>query len=203
MIGLVDYGAGNIGSVRNAFRFLGYEVVIECDPDKLSRYDKLILPGVGAFGDVMGIICERGFDEGIKEFAKSGKYILGICLGMQLLFEKSYEFGEHQGLGLLDGEVRTFKCAPRIPHIGWNQCFFTPYAKSNALLRGIKNGEYLYFVHSYHVNIAKDSKEMLMYCKYGESFPAIVQKDNTFGIQPHPEKSHNAGLKILENFIKM
>ena len=203
MIGLVDYGAGNIGSVRNAFRFLRCEVAIERDVDKLSSYDKLILPGVGAFGDTMEIICERGLDKGIKEFAKSGKYILGICLGMQLLFEESYEFGEYQGLGLLDGEVRIFENAPKIPHIGWNQCFFTPGSESSALLNGIKNGAHLYFVHSYHAKIPKDSKEVLMYCDYGESFPAIVQKDNVFGIQPHPEKSHNVGLKILENFIKM
>ncbi len=203
-IALIDYGAGNLGSVRNAFEFLGFEIYKEKDSSKLQSYDKLILPGVGAFGDVMQIIQNRGFVEPLREFAKSGKYLLGICLGMQLLFQKSYEFGEHLGLGLLEGEVIRFQNAPKIPHIGWNQCFFTPQGRHHPLLEGIKDGEYLYFVHSFHAHTqGAESSEILMQCDYGDRFPAIVGKDNVFGIQPHPEKSHKAGLKILENFIRL
>lgn len=202
-IGLIDYGAGNLGSVRNAFGFLGYEVCLTQSADSLSSFDKLVLPGVGAFGDVMQIIKDKGFDEAMRDYAKSGRYLLGICLGMQLLFEKSYEFGEHNGLGFLRGEVVPFAHAPKIPHIGWNQCFFTPNGAQHKLLAQLKNGEYLYFVHSFHANVAQYSDELLMCCEYGDRFPAIVSKDNILGIQPHPEKSHKAGLQILQNFIQL
>ncbi|OBV28934.1 imidazole glycerol phosphate synthase, glutamine amidotransferase subunit [Helicobacter sp. CLO-3] len=202
-IGLIDYGAGNLGSVRNALAYIGHQVEVQKDAQNLKLYDKLILPGVGAFGDVMGIIHARGFDEAIVEFARSGKPLLGICLGMQLLFEKSYEFGEHKGLGLLSGEIVRFANAPRIPHIGWNQCFLSERGKTHALLKGIKDGEHLYFVHSFHADLAAGNDEVLAMCEYGERFPAIVGRENIFGIQPHPEKSHAAGLKILKNFIEM
>lgn len=200
-IGLIDYNAGNLRSVINAFRFLKCEIVLEKNPENLKQYDKLILPGVGAFGDVIDEIRNKGFEEPIKEFVKSGKYIFGICLGMQLLFEKSYEFGKHKGLGLIQGEIVKFNSNLRIPHIGWNKLIINDERKTDPLLNGITNEDYLYFVHSFHATC--DEKYVLAFSKYGEKFPAIVNKDNIYGIQPHPEKSHNLGLKIIENFISL
>lgn len=185
-IALIDYGAGNLGSVKNAFAYLGVDITLESNPHKLREYDKVVLPGVGAFGDVAELVRKSGFDSAIVEFATSGKYLLGICLGMQLLFEKSYEFGEHRGLGLLRGEIVKFGEHLRSPHIGWNQNFFinaqscapqlcldnvetTAQSNSNhALLAHIPNGAYLYFVHSYYANNV-DFKQVLAICKYGEA----------------------------------
>ncbi len=202
-IGVINYGVGNLGSIRNAFAALGHIVHLECEPSKLMEYDKLILPGVGAFGDACDMIRKQGFDEAIREFAKNGRYILGICLGMQLLFEKSYEFGEHFGLALLKGEIVRFANAPRVPHIGWNQCLPTRFGKNHPILKGLEahKGIYLYFVHSYHA--VADSKEVFAVCEYGDCFPAIVGYENIFGIQPHPEKSHNIGLQLLHNFLML
>lgn len=209
-LGVIDYGAGNLGSVRNAFETLGQKVEFVKDPETLRFYDKVLLPGVGAFGEVRAEVRKHGFDEAIFEYARSGRYLLGICLGMQLLFEKSYEFGEHAGLGLLQGEIVRFTNAPRIPHMGWNSCFFTDSGAHHPLLKDLPNGAFLYFVHSYHAKIAKDSNKssgesssVLAACDYGERFPAIVGKDNILGIQPHPEKSHKAGLQILDNFLAL
>lgn len=188
-IALIDYGAGNLGSVKNAFAYLGVSIKLESNPHKLREYDKVILPGVGAFGDVAELVKKSGFDSAIVDFARSGKYLLGICLGMQLLFDKSYEFGEHSGLGLLSGEIVRFGESLRVPHIGWNQNFFSCFcdedlesisyadvcanvAKSggstHALLADIPNGAYLYFVHSYYASNVKKS-EVLAWCKYGEA----------------------------------
>lgn len=201
-LGIIDYGAGNLGSLRNAFAKLHQEAICIKNPDEIHPYDKLILPGVGAFGDVRALIRQRGFDEAIMRYAASGRYILGVCLGMQLLFDKSYEFGEHQGFGLIAGEIIHFANAPRVPHIGWNRCFFTQRGASHALLRDIDDGVFLYFVHSYHAHL-RDESVALSVCDYGDRFPAIVAKDNILGIQPHPEKSHSAGLQILQNFLSM
>lgn len=201
-IGIIDYGAGNLGSLRNAFAKLHQRAQCIKDPSEVDSCDKLILPGVGAFGDVRALIRRRGFDEAIMHYAASGRYILGVCLGMQLLFDKSYEFGEHHGFGLLAGEITRFNSAPRVPHIGWNQCFFTQKGANHALLRDINDGVFLYFVHSYHARLS-DESIALGVCDYGNRFPAIVAKDNILGIQPHPEKSHNAGLQILQNFLLM
>ena len=184
-IALIDYGAGNLGSVKNAFAYLSTIIKLESNPHKLREYDKVILPGVGAFGDVAELVKKSGFDSAIVDFARSGKYLLGICLGMQLLFEKSYEFGEHSGLGLLRGEIVRFGEALRVPHIGWNQNFFShscdedlgsafcaDVAKSedskHALLADIPNGAYLYFVHSYYASNVEQS-EVLTWCKYSEA----------------------------------
>lgn len=201
-LGIIDYGAGNLGSLRNAFAKLHQSAQCITDPSEVDSCDKLILPGVGAFGDVRALIRQRGFDEAIMRYAASGRYILGVCLGMQLLFDKSYEFGEHQGFGLIAGEIIHFANAPRVPHIGWNRCFFTQRGASHALLRDIDDGVFLYFVHSYHACLSDDSTALGV-CDYGDRFPAIVAKDNILGIQPHPEKSHSAGLQILQNFLSM
>lgn len=224
-IAIIDYGAGNLGSVRNSFAYLGACPAIESSPHKLSGYDKVILPGVGAFGDVVGLVRKSGFDEAIAEFIKSGKYMLGICVGMQLLFERSYEFGKHNGLGLLKGEIVKFGEDLRSPHIGWNQNFFARCDEDlggqkicvapHALLGNIPNGAYLYFVHSYYASNV-DKGDVLAWCEYREPskshkkneieavrFPSIVAKDNVLGIQAHPEKSHKIGLQILQNFLAL
>ena len=199
-IGIVDYNMGNLASVANAFKKIGTKAEIIKDADKLKNYDKLIFPGVGAFGDAMKHLKETNLDEAMKEFIKSGKYVLGVCLGMQLLFERSEEFGNHKGLGIIEGEVIKFdknKMQEKIPHMGWNKMFFK---RKTALFEGLEN-PYLYFVHSYHVIC--DEKYVIGKTIYGYEFVSAVNKDNVFGFQPHPEKSHNAGLKILENFVKL
>ena len=203
MIAIIDYGAGNIKSVINAFKFLGYECVLVSEPDSLKEYSHIVLPGVGAFGEAMKKLKFNGVDEAIKEAVKSGKAFMGICLGMQLLFEKSFEFGEHEGLSLLPGEVVKFDEAKfdkplKIPHVGWNTLSF----KQNGPLNlGLKELGYLYFVHSYHV--VCDDKFALAKTGYGYEFTSAVQHENLFGFQPHPEKSHDVGLKILENFTRL
>jgi glutamine amidotransferase len=200
MIGIVDYNMGNLASVSNAFTLLDTPIEIVKDPHKLKNYDKLILPGVGAFGDAMSHLKEFGLDEAIQEYAKSGKYMMGICLGMQLLFNSSEEFGSNQGLSLIDGEVVAFDKAQmnmddhKIPHMGWNKLFNT----DNQLFKELQD-PYLYFVHSYHVQC--DDKYTIGKTVYGYEFTSAVNKDNIFGFQPHPEKSHTNGIQILKNFI--
>ena len=195
-IGIVDYNMGNLASVNNAFKKIGANAEVVSEADKLKNYDKLIFPGVGAFGDAMEHLRETNLDEAMKEFIKSGKYVLGVCLGMQLLFEKSEEFGSHKGLGIIEGEVVKFKTDKKIPHMGWNKIFH----KNSPLFEGLNN-PYLYFVHSYHV--VCDEKYVIGKTIYGYEFVSAVNKDNVFGFQPHPEKSHNEGLKILENFVRL
>ena len=201
MIAIIDYNMGNLASVKNAFAKLGQETVVESDPTKFMEYDKLILPGVGAFGDAIEHLRERNMIESIKEFAASGKPMLGICLGMQLLFESSEEFGNHKGLGLIKGKVIPFDTSKfeeplKVPHMGWNRMF----TKNHPLFNGLDDEHYLYFVHTYHVNCADDS-DIIGETYYGYKFTSAVAHGNIMGIQPHPEKSHTNGLKILENFI--
>jgi len=199
-IGIVDYNMGNLASVKNAFKKIGANAEIVRVAEKIKNYDKLILPGVGAFGDAMEHLKETNLEEAIKEFVKSGKYILGVCLGMQLLFEKSEEFGENRGLGLIEGEVKYFNKEKvknhKIPHMGWNKLF----NKTSPLFKGLNN-PYLYFVHSLHV--VCNEKYVIGKTIYGYEFVSAVNKDNIFAFQPHPEKSHNEGLKILENFVNL
>ena len=202
-IAIVDYNMGNLRSVQNAMQKIGYPTAIEKEPSRIGKYDKLILPGVGAFGDAMEHLQSSGMDEAIKEFAASGKPLLGICLGMQLLFKKSYEFGEHEGLGLIEGEVVPFdiSCFPhrlKVPHMGWNELFVQ---KPSPLLAGLPEAFYLYFVHSYHV--ACGEEQTIGKTLYGYEFVSAVQRENIFGFQPHPEKSHDMGLKILKNFVEL
>ncbi|MBR7118431.1 MAG: imidazole glycerol phosphate synthase subunit HisH [Helicobacteraceae bacterium] len=200
-VAILNYNIGNLASVQNALQMLeNVSIDIVHDADLIAGYDKVILPGVGAFENAMKHLIASNMNEAIDLFVKSGKQILGICLGMQLLFDKSYEFGEHLGLGLISGEVVKFRDSTlKIPHIGWNTI---DIKQDSRLLKGIANNEYFYFVHSYYVK-AKYKENILAMCNYGEDFGAIVQKDNVFGIQPHPEKSSNAGLKILNNFINL
>jgi len=194
---------GNLASVKNAFAQLGKETVVESDPANFQKYEKLILPGVGAFGDAMQHLKERDMIDAIKDFAISGKPMLGICLGMQLLFEHSQEFGEHEGLGLIEGEVQhfdktKFEAPLKIPHMGWNRMF----TQEHPLFQGLDANHYLYFVHTYHVK-CKNTQDIIGETEYGYKFTSAVAHDNIMGIQPHPEKSHTNGLKILENFIKL
>ena len=203
MIAVVDYNMGNLRSVENAFLKIGSKVTIVKDPEKIKNYDKLILPGVGAFGDAMEHLKQNGMDEAIKEFAKSKKPLLGICLGMQLLLESSNEFGDHEGLGLIKGEVKKFdttkfKTPLKVPHMGWNELFVQ---KENLLFKGLPQEFYLYFVHSYHAIC--ESEHTIGTTEYGYSFVSAINKDNIYGLQPHPEKSHKSGLKILKNFTEI
>ena len=201
-IAIVDYNMGNLRSVKNALDKLGASATVEKDPQKIKEYDKLLLPGVGAFGDAMEHLKKSGMQEALIEFAKSGRHMLGICLGMQLLFQKSYEFGKHPGLGLIEGEVVPFDKSRfahrlKVPHMGWNELF----AKQSPLFKGLPEAFYLYFVHSYHAVCSEDVAIGKSF--YGYEFVSAVQKDNIFGLQPHPEKSHNVGLKILQNFVEL
>lgn len=194
---------GNLASVKNAFAKLGKETVIVSDPDKFKDYDKLILPGVGAYGDAIEHLKQRGMDDAVKEFAASGKYMFGICLGMQLLFESSEEFGENKGLGLIKGKViefdkSRFPTPLKVPHMGWNRMF----TREHKLFNGMDESHYLYFVHSFHV-VCENESDIIGTTEYGYKFTSAVAHENIFGIQPHPEKSHTNGLKILENFINI
>lgn len=220
MIGIVDYNMGNLASVINAFAKVGADARLESDPSKLSQYDKLILPGVGAFGDAMKHLQENGMDEAVIAYATSGKPLLGICLGMQLLFDSSEEFGANQGLGLIPGKVVAFDESNfdhklKVPHMGWNEMFCGGLT-SNDLLQsnesfagltpsklfdGLPDDFYLYFVHSFHATC--DEQYVIGKTHYGYEFVSAVQNGNIYGIQPHPEKSHENGLKIIENFVQL
>jgi len=203
VIGIVDYNMGNLASVINAFAKVGVDARLESDPFKLKQYEKLILPGVGAFADAMKHLQSNGMDEAVIAYAKTGKPLLGICLGMQLLFESSEEFGSTKGLGLIPGKVLAFDeskfdHALKVPHMGWNELFVQNNA---ALFEGLTKDFYLYFVHSFHA--VCDDKYAIGKTHYGYEFVSAVQNTNIYGIQPHPEKSHENGLKIIENFVKL
>ena len=194
---------GNLSSVKNAFLKFRQKVDIVNQPELLKDYDKIVLPGVGAFGDAMSHLRENEMDLSIKEFVKSGKLLLGICLGMQLLFDRSEEFGSHIGLGLVPGDIKYFDSKKfhrrlKVPHMGWNKLFVQ---KSSPLFNGLKESFYLYFVHSYHAIC--DERYVIGKTLYGYEFASAVQNENVFGFQPHPEKSHSDGLKIVKNFIEM
>lgn len=201
MIGIIDYNMGNLASVYNACHLLDAKATIVKDPNDLKNYDRIILPGVGAYKDAMEHLNETGMKEAIYNFANTGKPMIGICLGMQLLFESSQEFGHSDGLGLIDGQVIKFDKTKmhedfKIPHMGWN----TIQNKEHALFEGLDN-PYLYFVHSYHA--VTNEKNIIGKTTYGYDFVSAVNKDNIYGFQPHPEKSHDNGLKILKNFMKI
>lgn len=198
---------GNLASVINAFAKVGADAALERDPSKLSQYDKLILPGVGAYGDAMEHLRKNGMDEAVIAFAASGKPLLGICLGMQLLFESSEEFAKDengtQGLGLIPGKVvafdeKKFDHPLKVPHMGWNELF---QQKKTPIFAELPQDFYLYFVHSFHA--VCDDKYAIGKTHYGYEFVSAVQNGNIYGIQPHPEKSHENGLKIIENFAKL
>lgn len=202
MVGIIDYNMGNLASVYNACHLLDAKASFVKDPDELKKFDKIILPGVGAFGDAMENLNSTGMKEAIWEYSNSGKNMIGICLGMQLLFESSEEFGAHEGLGLIDGKVVKFDKSKmhedtKIPHMGWNTI---KTKDDHTLFEGLEN-PYLYFVHSYHAVTA--DKNVIGTTEYGYEFVSAVHKENIYGFQPHPEKSHDNGLKILKNFMNL
>ena len=201
MIGIIDYNMGNLASVYNACHLIDAKATIVKDPADLKNFDRVILPGVGAYKDAMEHLVQSGMNEAIYEYAKSGKPMIGICLGMQLLFESSTEFGHTDGLGLIDGKVVKFDKSKmnedfKIPHMGWN----TIVNKEHPLFEGLHN-PYLYFVHSFHA--VTSEKNIIGTTTYGYDFVSAVNKDNIFGFQPHPEKSHDNGLRILKNFVNI
>ena len=209
MIGIVDYNMGNLASVINAFAKIGVDAILESNPSKLNTYEKLILPGVGAFGDAMKHLQSNGMDEAVKAYANTGKPLLGICLGMQLLFESSEEFGSSKGLGLIPGKVVAFDESKfdhpqKVPHMGWNELFQQNIGadlRVCPLFEGLEDDFYLYFVHSFHA--VCDDKYAIGKTHYGYKFVSAVQNKNIYGIQPHPEKSHENGLKIIKNFANL
>lgn len=202
MIAIVDYGVGNLFSLCSSLRFLGLESCVSADPAVLRAVDKLILPGVGAFGDAAEKLRKSGLDRVVLEEAGRGKPLLGICLGMQLLFETSEEYGLHQGLGLLRGRVVGMEGrlpeTLKIPHIGWNALHIT---RPSPLLREIREGECVYFVHSFYAEDCGDS--LIATAEYGRELTAAVQKENVMGCQFHPEKSGDVGLRILRAFSEV
>ena len=201
MVAIIDYGVGNLFSLQSSFAAIGQEAVVTADPAALRAADKLLLPGVGAFRDAAAKLRASGLDAVVLDEAKRGKPLLGICLGMQLLFEKSYEYGEYEGLGLLRGAVRPIaEVIPadyKIPHIGWNALHLT---KPCALFDRIKEGDYVYFVHSYYAADCGDA--LAASTEYGAFLTAAVAKDNVYGCQFHPEKSGGVGLNILRAFCE-
>ena len=201
MIAIIDYGVGNLFSLQSSFRRIGAEIEVTSDPARIAAADKLILPGVGAFADAARKLRESGLDRVVKEEAAKGKPIMGICLGMQLLFEKSYEYGEHAGLGLLKGNVvpmaGVIPAELKIPHIGWNALHFQ---KESRLLRFIKENDCVYFVHSYYATDCEGS--VIATAEYGAELTAAVEQGNVCGCQFHPEKSGEVGLAILRGFCE-
>ncbi|MEX0703230.1 MAG: imidazole glycerol phosphate synthase subunit HisH [Planctomycetales bacterium] len=200
-IHIIDYGMGNLRSVQKAFAKLGFEADIVTRPEEIAGCGKLVLPGVGAFRDAIAELRKQDLVEPVLEHVNSGRPFLGICLGLQMLFDTSHEDGEWPGLGILPGEVVRFDEAPglKIPHMGWNR---VEIAKQTPLLAGIPDGAHFYFVHSYYV-APRDASVVAGWCAHGNRFAAIVARDHLFATQFHPEKSQAAGLKLLENFARL
>ena len=196
MIAIIDYGMGNLHSVSKAIERLGYEAVLTSDPRAILEADGAILPGVGAFGDAMQNLRNTGLDEVTRYYAQSGKPLLGICLGMQLLFEESEEFGPAEGLGLLPGKVVRFRGDFKIPHMGWNRLEFR---QASPLFAGLRE-EHAYFVHSFHALPGRE-EDLLAVTDYHGPVTAIVGRGNLFGMQFHPEKSGEIGMALLRNFL--
>ena len=211
MIAIADYGVGNIFSLKRSLEYIGVESVLTEDPEVFRKAEKLILPGVGAFPDAIKKLEETGFAGTIKEEAKTGKPLLGICLGMQLLLDESHEYGNHLGLGLVPGKVVDMKARLmeegleglnlKIPQMGWNSLMFPKDKVKSKLFQDIQEGDHVYFVHSFAAEVKPEY--LIAYTEYGYSVTAAVQKDNIMGVQFHPEKSGDIGLKILENFCKL
>ena len=199
MVGIIDYGVGNLFSLRSSFAAIGVEAFVSGDAGELAKADRLILPGVGAFGDAAEKLRATGLDAFVREQAAAGKPLMGICLGMQLLFEKSYEYGDHEGLGLLKGQVVGMSGrlpeGLKIPHMGWNALRCTKPAKL------LEEGSFVYFVHSFYAENCEDSVAAVT--DYGIPITAAVEQGNIFGCQFHPEKSGNVGLEILKRFCSV
>lgn len=202
MIRIIDYGVGNLFSLRSSLRAIGIDADYTGDPAEIRKADKLILPGVGAFRDAREALRSTGLDRVVQEEAGKGKPLMGICLGMQMLFDRSYEYGKYEGLGLIPGEIvpiegRIPKELP-IPHIGWNELALK---QPSPLMKNTANGDYVYFVHSYYAETP--AEYVIATTEYGVEMTAAVQKDNVYGCQFHPEKSSEVGLSILKAFCEL
>lgn len=203
MVAIVDYGVGNLFSLRSSLSAIGAEVIVTSDVDELKNSDQIILPGVGAFEDAAKKLRDTGLDKVIKDLTSNGKPLMGICLGMQMLFDKSYEYGEHEGLGLIKGEICPIKddvsSDLKIPHIGWNALKFKTC--DSPIFKYINDGDCVYFVHSYYAKNC--DKSVIATTEYGAELTAAVAKNNVFGCQFHPEKSGKIGLNILKAFVEL
>lgn len=199
MIAVIDYGMGNLRSVQKAFEFLGYDAEVVEAPESLSAATHLVLPGDAAFGDAMHNLQTAGWDEAIVQGLAANKPFLGICVGLQLMFEESEEMGRHRGLGILPGACVRFPPTERVPHIGWNQIAIK---REVALLEGIPEGSFFYFVHSYYVVTANEA-DCVATTDYGVAYPSIAGNGRVFGVQFHPEKSQVHGLRLLDNFARL
>lgn len=202
MIRIIDYGVGNLFSLRSSLRAIGIDADYTGNPAEIRKADKLILPGVGAFRDAREALRNTGLDRVVQEEAGKGKPLMGICLGMQMLFDRSYEYGEYEGLGLIPGEIvpmegRIPKDLP-IPHIGWNELMLK---QPSPMMKNTANGDYVYFVHSYYAETP--AEYVIATTDYGVEMTAAVQKDNVYGCQFHPEKSSEMGLSILKAFCEL
>nr|UWI51586.1 imidazole glycerol phosphate synthase subunit HisH [Clostridioides difficile] len=196
---IVDYGLGNIDSVSRGFKKAGIETKISNNLNEIKEANSLILPGVGAFRDSINALNKLDLVPIIKEHVSKGKFLIGICLGMQLLYEKSYEYGEYEGLGLIEGRIDKLDISLKVPHMGWNNLKFNK--KNDDILKYIKEDDYVYFVHSYYAN--SSNEELVAFSEYEKKIPAIVRKNNVYGIQFHPEKSGEVGLNILRAYGEM
>jgi glutamine amidotransferase len=199
MIAIIDYGMGNLRSVQRAFEHVGAEVVVTAHRETIKSASAVVLPGVGAFGQAMANLERAGLTDVIRQTITNGRPFLGICLGLQLLFEESEEMGQHRGLGVFGGQVKRFEVGLKVPQIGWNQIHIQ---RGNPLLEGVADGSYAYFVHSYYV-APTDPEIVLATTDYGIDYASIVGQANVFGIQFHPEKSQAVGLRILRNFTAL
>ncbi|HKG58579.1 MAG TPA: imidazole glycerol phosphate synthase subunit HisH [Pyrinomonadaceae bacterium] len=195
-VAIIDYGVGNLRSVEKAFAATGCDAIISSDESLLREAERLVLPGVGAFGACMKALKERGFDELVKERVKEGTPLLGVCVGMQLLFDESEEFGSTRGLGLLRGSVRRFRGELVVPHTGWNRIH---QKRSHELFAGVEEGAFCYFVHSFYCEPG-DARVVVGETEYGVRYASVVAEANVCGVQFHPEKSQEVGLRMLRNF---
>ena len=204
MIAVIDYGVGNLFSLLSSLNYVGLDTKLTNNIEEIKNAKGIILPGVGAFRDAIGNLEKYGLKETLINEAKNGKPFLGICLGMQMLFEKSYEYGEYEGLGLINGTVEEIKkyisknSDLKIPHMGWNSLAINDGFKDDKILKDVDNNEYVYYVHSYFAKT--DTKNIVAYSEYGTKIPGIVKNENVYGMQFHPEKSGDNGLKLLKNW---
>ena len=203
MIAIIDYGVGNLFSLKCSFESIGADICVTSDPDVIAKADRIILPGVGAFEDAAKKLRDSGLDKVIKKECANGKPLLGICLGMQLLFERSFEYGEHEGLGLIKGSIRpiadVIDADLKIPHIGWNALHFGD--KKDELFKYLNEGDFVYFVHSYYG--ADCAESVIATTEYSAELTAAVRNKNVCGVQFHPEKSEKVGLAILKAFCEI
>jgi imidazole glycerol-phosphate synthase subunit HisH len=195
-VAIIDYGVGNLRSVEKAFAATGCEAIVSSDETELRSAERLVLPGVGAFGACIKALSERGFDRLVCERAREGTPVLGVCVGMQLLFEESDEFGSSRGLGLIRGRVRRFEGDLIVPHVGWNRIY---HKQGHALFEGVADGAFCYFVHSFYCSPA-DESVVVGQTEYGRRYASVVAEGNICGVQFHPEKSQDVGLRMLKNF---